>query len=95
MLLILFQLLLSDVRNSYQSTPLHFAARSGCLGSVQALLLYRADVNVLDQWGERPIHWAAFSGNVECLTLLLESTPHPHDPNSSGSTPLHITCRYG
>ncbi|MBP7635388.1 ankyrin repeat domain-containing protein [Candidatus Ozemobacteraceae bacterium] len=55
-----------------QATPLHFAAQSGNVSIVRALLNAGADVNARNPQNITPLHLAAWDGNADIVSLLLE-----------------------
>ena len=66
------------------------AAESGESGRVQECLKGGADVNVKDNEGCTPLHWAAKSGDSESCRLLIDAGADVNDPDKSGLTPLHV-----
>eukprot|EP00762_Andalucia_godoyi_P001310 ANDGO_04753.mRNA.1 Putative ankyrin repeat protein RF_0381 len=106
---ILFSILLATTKR--KSTPLHLASRcsdsengSG-QKTVQALLYFArsasADLDckkfadAKDEWLETPLHWAAYAGQEECCTLLLEYGASVHATSKTEATPIHLAARYG
>lgn len=73
-------------------TALHFAAQNGHVSIVQFLLLKaHCDVNA-QQCGATPLHRAAFSGQLECVRLLVEAGANLNLPDTSfgdDNTALH------
>ena len=43
----------------------------------------------------RPLHYAAWQGKVEPVSLLLRGGANPNDPSLDGETPLHLASQYG
>ena len=62
-----------DERDNMGLTPLHWAAQQGDVSSVEVLLKFGANPNVVDRNGLTALHWAASSGNVNCISQLLEA----------------------
>ena len=54
-------------------TPLHWAAQQGDKVSVEVLLKFGANPNVVDRNGLTALHWAASGGNRSCISQLLEA----------------------
>lgn len=74
---------------------LHRAAARGYLAVASYLLTNRADVNLADKSGDRPIHHAVKGGHKAMVELLLA---HGADGNAKGArddTPLHAAASFG
>ena len=54
-----------------------------------------AGVNLADEYGQTPLHWAADKGNSEVAKLLIECGADPNVCTKNGSTPLHMAAYYG
>jgi cytochrome c len=52
-------------------TPLHLAARTGCLPCVEALVEAGADVNALTRYREQPLHYARINKHYEVASFLI------------------------
>ena len=61
---------------------------------VQRALDAGADVNMKDEDGHTPLHWACTYGNEEICRLLLEHGADPNARDDNGRTPLHWACLY-
>lgn len=78
-------------------TALHLVARDRCAPyeeeeklQMAALLLERdADPNAEDQWGWRPLHYAAATTQSKLATLLISRGADARVRNADGLTPLH------
>jgi cytohesin len=71
---------------------IHEAARQGNLEKVRTLVdKDPALVAARDKGGETPLHWAAFSGNVDLVRFLLEKGAEVDAKNARGLTPLAFT----
>lgn len=57
------------------------------------LIAQGADINVANNYGDAPIHYAAQQGRVSTLQLLLEHKADVNKQNSRGETALHICLR--
>ena len=67
---------------------LHYAALSGALAEVRALLAEGADVAVTDKQGFTPLHFACQENRPEVVKVLLDGDA-PVDPvDQWGNTPL-------
>ncbi|XP_054459098.1 cyclin-dependent kinase 4 inhibitor C isoform X2 [Anoplopoma fimbria] len=67
-------------------TVMHDAAREGYRQSVSVLVDHGADVNLVDERGNLPLHLAAMEGNLEATRLLIGLTADPRAPNGQGYT---------
>jgi ankyrin repeat protein/tRNA A-37 threonylcarbamoyl transferase component Bud32 len=79
-----------------RQTPLHLAAKHGRVAVCRFLLEKGADVNIQDEAGWTCLHSACYSGNIECLSLLLQQEallPYYNARNLDQTTPLHYFAR--
>lgn len=76
-------------------TALHYAALSGDVDMIMAIMQMDADPNVRDQKGMNPLHMSAWAGKQESLAALLENRALPNLPAFSGDTPLHLAAQHG
>ncbi|XP_067369031.1 cyclin-dependent kinase 4 inhibitor C isoform X2 [Channa argus] len=67
-------------------TVTHDAAREGFADAVRALIQHGADVNLVDEKGNLPLHLAAREGHLTVVQLLMEHTINPQTPNGQGYT---------
>ncbi|XP_068447522.1 cyclin-dependent kinase 4 inhibitor C isoform X2 [Clinocottus analis] len=67
-------------------TVTHDAAREGFIDSVRVLVESGADVNLVDERGNLPLHLAAREGHLEATQLLIGRTENPRAPNGLGLT---------
>ncbi|HYD75584.1 ankyrin repeat domain-containing protein [Ramlibacter sp.] len=81
-----------DGRNSHDETPLMMASLKGHLPMVKKLLARDADVN---KPGWAPLHYAATSGHLEVMELLLEHHAFIDAESPNGTTPLMMAAHYG
>jgi ankyrin repeat protein len=76
------------------STPLHWAARGGHLDCTQTLLAVPTiEVNVANKLGDTALHGAAWKGQVEMITLLLEGGADRTLKNKAGELPYDLASR--
>jgi ankyrin repeat protein len=63
-----------EARDSRQRTPLHCAALKGKKADAVKLMIEKgAEVNVADEGGATPLHYAAKSGDVDAIRLLIKA----------------------
>jgi len=91
----LFFLLLSCIVaqgsvNAMEQFPLHEAAKSGDIDLVEVLLLSNnnAGINLQDNDGDTPLHWAASNDHEAIVKLLLDKGANANLQNNDGETPL-------
>jgi ankyrin repeat protein len=69
-------------------TPLHFAAREGCLGCVQTLADAKADLNVQDPRGVGAVLLAIINGHYDVAAYLLDRGANPNLIDDTGRAAL-------
>jgi len=75
---------------------IHDAAKQGNLEKVRALVDQEpALVAAKDKGGQTPLHWAAFSGNLDLIRYLLDKGAAIDAKNARGLTPLAFTAIQG
>ena len=89
-----------NARDSFGSTPLHWAARFTCSETVQVLLEYKADANSQKRTGDTSLCDAIFGygSSQEVVDLVRQLLEHGADPNICNdrhSTPLHHASSRG
>ena len=84
--------LMSDVNqgNATGKTPLHLAVMSSNRSIVEFLLEKECIINVQDDFGNTPLHYAQSSGMIK---LLMEKGSNPNIPNHEGSCALHYASQ--
>jgi ankyrin repeat protein len=82
-----------DCKGARGHTALHIAAERGDVGLL-AMLLGAGATLCVDLELRTPLHGAALSGSVECLSLLLarSNASAVADVDDRGQTPLHVLC---
>ena len=87
---ILSCMVLNHSVNAMEKYPLHMAVKEGDFELVEALLLSTNDtnVNVQDQNGDTPLHFAAETGNIKIVQFLLNRGANVNLPDKDGITPL-------
>ncbi|XWX02319.1 hypothetical protein V2A60_010356 [Cordyceps javanica] len=77
-------------------TALALASKNGHVGVVKLLLqTQRVNVNAADNHGKTPLSWAAWSGKVAVVRLLLEAGAFVESKDSNGQTPLSFAAGNG
>jgi ankyrin repeat domain-containing protein 50 len=78
----------------YGVTFLHLASGSDLRNVVQVLLQKDVFVDVEDDFGERPLHYASREGNKEVVEILLKAGAVP-EPKSGHTTPIEYAAVRG
>ena len=81
-----------DPRNQHDETPLMLAALKGLAELAERLIEHESDLN---KPGWTPLHYAATSGQVAIIRLLLEHHAYIDAGSPNGSTPLMMAAMYG
>lgn len=81
-----------EARNSKDESPLMLAALKGQQDFVARLIARDADIN---KPGWAPLHYAATSGQLEIMRLLLEKHAFIDAQSPNGTTPLMMAAMYG
>ena len=86
----------------HDATALHFACSSGQLPMAKALVRHGASRVVKDNFGHTPLMWAAQSGHLACVILMVGRPEKPHMSveevnlaDVNGATALHCAARSG
>ncbi|KAI5614176.1 espin-like protein, partial [Silurus asotus] len=78
------------------ATALHLAARFGRAEALQWLLTAGSSTELQTHCGALPVHYAAASGDLTCLKLLVTHSPQCVDYQMhTGATPLYLACQEG
>ena len=84
-----------NVADRLGNRPLHIAARNGDIQNVQLLVDCGADVSVLNEDGQTPLHTAA-GGKKDCpelCSMLLKHNAKIDAVDKDGNQPLHLACK--
>lgn len=76
-------------------TPLLLAAQNGFPLLVLFLVQNGADVNLVDVDGDSAIHWAAYKGATEIVSVFQYLGLSSDSPDRFGQTPLHLAAMRG
>ena len=90
------QLLIGDIPDYNETSPIHTAVNDGTEQHelVRLLLSNRVDPNVKDkQYGRTPLHYACLRGHINVTNLLLDYNSIINADDNDQVTPLHLACR--
>ena len=74
----------------FGNTPLHSAAGVDSTEVLCMLISAGTDVNIKNNFGETPLHWAAYYGNNKKITqLLIDAKANVNIKSHQGNTPLY------
>ena len=73
-------------------SPIHIAARVGCVELVRFIASYSENPNIAKADGWSPIHAAAKNGHTNVLEFLASIVENPNAPNADGWTPIHLAA---
>ncbi|MDX2049764.1 MAG: ankyrin repeat domain-containing protein [Rickettsiaceae bacterium] len=76
-------------------TALHYAASSGSVDAIKALISHGSKVDVADNSGRTPIFSAASSGSVDAIKLFLDRGLEPNALDKDKRSPLHYAASSG
>jgi len=83
---------LQEASSQDQVTPLTCAVEAGHLEIVDLLLRQGANPDVATCKGARPLHLAAFSGNLDVLRRLLQAKVNVNSDDRHGQTPIFFAA---
>ena len=81
-----------DTRSKQDETPLMIAALKGHTAFAKRMIARGADVN---KTGWTPLHYAATSGQLEMIKLLIDEHAYIDTESPNQSTPLMLAAMYG
>lgn len=81
-----------EIRTAQDESPLMMAALKGHVDLVKKLIERGADVN---KTGWAPLHYAATSGQLAIMELLLDESAYIDAESPNGTTPLMMAAQYG
>lgn len=74
---------------------LHRAIKDGRSDTLRELLAAGAPLDIRDEEGMMPLHWAANCNNPECMAMLLSAGAPVNATEGRGLTPLHFSAERG
>lgn len=88
---------LSITLNFASAEPIHDAVKAGDLAKVQEIEAseHVVDIDIKDEQGYTPLHWAVDVGSLEISSLLLEKGADVNAVDNEKNTPLHIASDKG
>jgi ankyrin repeat protein len=86
---------LLHLRGLHNESLLHYLAVEEEPDAVRVLLALGATTDVVNRFGNTPLHDVATLGNVEIAKVLLEYGADLHAKSPDGSTALHYAADYG
>jgi ankyrin repeat protein len=84
-----------DLKDSYNQTPLSYAAEQGCEAIVKLLLSTKVDSNSKGKDGRTPLSRAAANGHEAVVKLLLDRKVEVDSKDNNGRTPLSCAAANG
>ncbi len=70
--------------------PMHELARSGRIDTIEKLILQGEDIDLRDERGCTPLHFAVVARQREAVAVLVGNGADPNSHNDRGDTPLHL-----
>ena len=84
---------INAVTSTRKRSPLHRAFTRYCNTSLIIELINNgADINIQDDDGKAPLHFAMEGGLIEVASLLISKGAHLNAKTNAGNTPLHIAA---
>lgn len=85
-----------DKEENVSYSPLHYTCSCGDFNLAEQLLSQGYNANIVDINGNGALHWAAKSGNVDLVDLLVEKHgAKMNSQNNAGWSPLHFSLKFG
>uniref|UniRef100_A0A8D0G699 Cyclin dependent kinase inhibitor 2D n=1 Tax=Sphenodon punctatus TaxID=8508 RepID=A0A8D0G699_SPHPU len=83
-----------NIQDETGTAPVHDAARTGFLDTLQLLVEHGADINLPDAAGSLPVHIAIREGHAAVVSFLAPESNLRHR-DSDGRTPLELARQLG
>ena len=87
-----------DLNDVSFDSPIHISTEKGNPKIVEMLIIAGADVEAINDFGQRPIHILSENGNIDLLNLLLNyayiDSREGHGIGSKGNTALHYAVQH-
>ncbi len=84
-----------DVKcHNWESTPLMYATQNGRLDCVHELLIYKADINVMNNTRKTALYYAIEQKHLDVINLLLTMKADPNVKDNKGYTCLMYAIQY-
>ncbi len=80
--------------NQYYQTAMHLLAKKGQVRLIQEFIYADADINIQDNKGWTPLHYAVLSKSLATVVLLVKSGADLQLKNKSGNSPIDIAMRF-
>jgi ankyrin repeat protein len=84
-----------NAKNNDGMTALHYAAISGKVKAMEALIKHGADINAKANDGRTALHYAASFGKVEAMEALMKLGADKNANANDGRTALHLVAYFG
>lgn len=85
-----YRMLPDGIDNWFEHEQLHFAAQDGDVPRMKDLLAQGYSIDVFDELGKTPLHYAVEKGHEDAVLLLIKAgaNVNAHDERMIGNTPL-------
>lgn len=82
-----------EARDSFGSSPLHYAARFHAPSAAESLILHGANIEARNKEAATPLHLAAFSGAESVVDILIKHGADINVRNELAETPLDLAMK--
>jgi ankyrin repeat protein len=83
---------ITDIYDSYNKIPLHYAINKKNIGAIKLLLEYGSNVNYQDNDGLNALHMAVYSRSYEICKMIIDNGININSCCNTGESALHIAC---